>query len=73
MRTAKMTKEWGEVGIGSKKRDGWAWEVELYEDNKLYDRRIFEYYTATGCQAALDYAFEWDKGFIMGDLRNAKR
>lgn len=30
MREAIITKEWGEVGFGSSKRDGWAWEVAFF-------------------------------------------
>lgn len=29
---AIVTKEWGEVGFGSSKRDGWAWEVAYFVD-----------------------------------------
>ena len=32
MREAIVTKEWGEVGFGSSKRDGWAWEVAFFVD-----------------------------------------
>lgn len=30
MREAIVTKEWGEVGVGSSKREGWAWEVAFF-------------------------------------------
>jgi len=32
MREAIVTKEWGEVGFGSSKTDGWAWEVAFFVD-----------------------------------------
>ena len=32
MREAIVTKEWGEVGFGSSKRDGWLWEVAFFVD-----------------------------------------
>lgn len=35
MREATVTKEWGEVGFGSSKTEGWSWEVAFFvEDNK---------------------------------------
>lgn len=30
MREAIVTEEWGEVGFGSSKTDGWAWEVAFF-------------------------------------------
>ncbi len=32
MREAIVTKEWGEVGFGSSKTDGWSWEVAFFVD-----------------------------------------
>ena len=30
-RNASVSKEWGEIGFGSSKRDGWAYEVSYYD------------------------------------------
>jgi hypothetical protein len=30
MRKATVTKEWGEVGFGSSKTEGWSWEVAFF-------------------------------------------
>jgi hypothetical protein len=60
MKKAVMRKEWGEVGLGSSKRDGWAWEVYLYEaDGSLYDRRTFNYYKGAGWHAAVNCCTDW--------------
>jgi hypothetical protein len=60
MKKAKMRKEWGEVGFGSSKRDGWAWEVSLFEaDGSLFDRRTFSYYKGAGWYAAVNCCTEW--------------
>ena len=32
MREAIITKEWGEVGFGSSKTEGWSWEVAFFVD-----------------------------------------
>jgi hypothetical protein len=32
MREAIISKEWGEVGFGSRKTEGWSWEVNFFED-----------------------------------------
>lgn len=29
-----ITKEWGEIGFGSSKRDGWLWEVAFFIDGE---------------------------------------
>lgn len=65
LKKAVVEKKWGEIGLGSKKHDGWAWEVTLYEGDKVYDRRIFDYYTAEGCQLAIDCAMDWDEDFAI--------
>lgn len=43
MREAIVTKEWGEVGFGSSKRDGWAWEVAFFVDgdDDAIDRHFY--------------------------------
>ena len=44
MREAIVTKEWGEVGFGSNKHEGWAWEVAFFvdgDDNPI-DRHYYK-------------------------------
>jgi hypothetical protein len=59
MRKAVMQKTWGEVGLGSSKRNGWAWEVYLSKDGELYDRRTFDYYKGAGWYAAVNCCTDW--------------
>ena len=47
------------------KRDGWCWEVEIYEDEKQIDARCFHYYSGKGCIEAIDYARAWDKNWTL--------
>jgi hypothetical protein len=44
MREAIVTKEWGEVGFGSSKRDGWLWEVAFFasDDEDPIDRHYYK-------------------------------
>jgi hypothetical protein len=44
MREAIVTKEWGEVGFGSSKTDGWAWEVAFFVDDNddSIDRHVYK-------------------------------
>ena len=44
MREAIVTKEWGEVGFGSSKRDGWLWEVAFFAsgDEDPIDRHYYK-------------------------------
>ena len=44
MREAIITKEWGEVGFGSSKADGWAWEVAFFveDDEDPVDRHCYK-------------------------------
>ena len=44
MREAIVTKEWGEVGFGSSKTDGWAWEVAFFVDGNddSIDRHVYK-------------------------------
>lgn len=54
MREAIVTKEWGEVGFGSNKRDGWAWEVAFFAsgDEDAIDRHCYN--TELAAQNAAD-------------------
>lgn len=47
---AIITKEWGEVGFGSSKRDGWAWTVTFCKDGKTIDEHYYK--TAKVAKAA---------------------
>lgn len=42
MREAVVSKEWGEVGFGSSKRDGWSWEVTFLADGVVVDRHCYK-------------------------------
>lgn len=42
MLTATISKEWGEVGVGSSKCDGWSWEVAFFADDKMIDRHYYK-------------------------------
>jgi hypothetical protein len=42
MREAVVSKEWGEVGIGSSKRDGWSWEVTFLDNGVVVDRHYYK-------------------------------
>lgn len=44
MDEAIITKEWGEVGFGSSKRDGWFWEVSFFVDGNedAIDRHFYK-------------------------------
>ena len=50
-----------------KRHDGnrWGWEVELYEGQNIVNMQCFDYYTGKGCQAAIDFANDWDKHFTL--------
>lgn len=37
---AKVTEEWGEVGFGSRKREGYLWEVEYFLGGEQIDKSI---------------------------------
>ena len=44
MREAIVTKEWGEVGFGSSKTEGWSWEVAFFAagDEDPIDRHYYK-------------------------------
>ncbi len=44
MREAIVTKEWGEVGFGSRKTEGWSWEVAFFvaNDDDPIDRHYYK-------------------------------
>ena len=54
MREAIVTKEWGEVGFGSDKHEGWAWEVAFFAsgDEDPIDRHCYN--TELAAQNAAD-------------------
>lgn len=39
---ADVSKEWGEIGFGSSKRDGWAWEVTYSVDGQSIDKHVYK-------------------------------
>lgn len=48
-RSVRIEREWGEVGFGSSKTEGWAWEVAYLESNAsgdlIMDRRVYNQLT----------------------------
>lgn len=59
---ATVKKDWGEIGFGSRKREGWSWEVTYY----LYGRQIDQAYYSSEMvaveNAALFEAGHWEYG-----------
>lgn len=41
-RSTKITPEWGEIGFGSKKREGWSYEVAFLVDGAQIDRHGYK-------------------------------
>ena len=64
-REAVVKKEWGEIGLGSSKRNGWAYEVTYYDWDqgwKQVDQTIHE-----NKAYADSAAFKWKVyGFLYG-------
>jgi hypothetical protein len=55
MREAIVTKEWGEVGFGSSKTEGWSWEVAFFVDGNEdpVDRHYYKTETVAKNAASL--------------------
>lgn len=65
MRTATITKEWGEVGFGSYKRDGYAWEVSFFENGVKIDGHTYKLH----CEK---FARENIERFLAGDFERCE-
>lgn len=59
---ATVKKEWGEVGFGSSKRDGWAWEVTFYVNGNRADHHVYSSEMVAVENAALFEAGFWEYG-----------
>lgn len=59
---AKIEKEWGEIGFGSSKRDGWAWEVSYFVDGEQIDKHVYSLETVAVENAARFERGDWNYG-----------
>lgn len=65
---AQVSKEWGEIGFGSSKRDGWAWEVTYRVNGVKVDQHTYSSEAVAQENAALFEAGSWDYGSY-GEVR----
>lgn len=59
---AQVSKEWGEIGFGSSKRDGWAWEVTYFLDGRRIDQHVYSSESVAVENAALFESGFWEYG-----------
>ena len=65
MRTVLIEERYGEIGIGNFKRNGYAWEVDYFEDDKRVDNTCHRDHSK-----AAEYATAWiEDGILKGDYR----
>jgi hypothetical protein len=64
-RKAVVKKEWGEIGLGSSKRNGWAYEVTYYDWDSGWKRVDLTVHKNKG--SAYSAARKWEsRGFLYG-------